>query len=183
VWNANALSSSSSSSTAVCPDPLLHFYAALWTRTWTVLLEYSCRCYADIIDTSRDWLAWLAERGLKWEAAVEDADEKGVPVLLPTSSLFRPTMLADANEKGVTVNEYMANIKANMEKFALSDTIFDRKELLSALRDAFTDKGQFVLLLGGKSVGKSYVLKTLKKPIQQCRPLRRKRNQTLGNCT
>jgi hypothetical protein len=55
VWNADAFSSSSSSSTAVFPDPRLQgllykrdigsalfvtaamdFYAALWTRTWTV---------------------------------------------------------------------------------------------------------------------------------------------------
>jgi hypothetical protein len=99
----------------------------------------SSRLYADTIDTSREGLAWLEERGLMWEAAVEDANEKGVPV-----------------------EEYMANIKANTRKFALSDTIFDRNKLLGALRNAFNDEGQFVLLLGGKSVGKSYVLETLK---------------------
>jgi hypothetical protein len=74
----------------------------------------SSRFYADTIDTSMKGLAWLDEIALMWEAAVEDA-----------------------NEKGVSVEEYMANVDANMEKFALSDTIFDRKELLKALRNAF----------------------------------------------
>jgi hypothetical protein len=95
--------------------------------------------YADTIDTSREGLAWLEDSGLMWEAAVKDARDKGVPV-----------------------EENMANINVNMEKFALSDTIYGRKELLVALRDAFTIKGWFVLLRGGKSVGKSYVLETLR---------------------
>jgi hypothetical protein len=60
----------------------------------------SSRFYADTIDTSREGLAWLDESGLMWKAAVEDAKDKGVPV-----------------------NEYIANIDANMQKFALSDTI------------------------------------------------------------
>jgi hypothetical protein len=152
VWNADAFSSSS---TAVCNPRLqgrLHkrdVCSALLSVTATHrrgLLRGvvdtdvdSSRFYADTIDTSREGLAWLDESGLMWEAAVEDANEKGVPV-----------------------EEYMANIKANTRKFALSDTIFDRKELLGALRDAFNDEGQFVLLLGGKSVGKSYVLETLR---------------------
>jgi hypothetical protein len=101
--------------------------------------DSSSTFYADTIDTSREGLAWLGEPGVMWEAAAEDAKDKGVPV-----------------------EEYLANIDANIEKFAESDTIYDRKELLRALRDAFTKKGLFVLLLGGKSVGKSYVLQTLK---------------------
>jgi hypothetical protein len=95
--------------------------------------------YADTIDTSKEGLAWLNERGLMWEAAVEDAKGKGVPV-----------------------KEYIASIDANMEKFALSDTIYGRKQHLLALRDTFTSVGQFSLLLGGRSVGKSYILQTLK---------------------
>jgi hypothetical protein len=112
----------------------------------------SSRFYADTIDTSREGLAWLDESGLMWEAAVEDAEDMGVPV-----------------------EEYIANIKANTKKFALSDTIFDRKELLRALRDAFTDKGKIFLLLGGKSVGKSYVLQTLKNQYNSATSIDRKK--------
>jgi chromosomal replication initiation ATPase DnaA len=107
----------------------------------------SSRFYADTIDTSREGLAWLDESGLMWKAAVKDANEKGVPV-----------------------EEYMANIDDNIEKFALSDTIYGRKELLGALRDAFNDEGQFVLLLGGKSVGKSYVLRNLRNQYNSASP-------------
>jgi hypothetical protein len=78
------------------PPIVLDFYAALWTRTDVD----SSTWYADTIDTSREGLAWLAERGLMSEAAVENANEKGssgeselpvhphLPPLLPTSIHF-----------------------------------------------------------------------------------------------
>jgi hypothetical protein len=95
--------------------------------------------YADAIDMSGDGLAWLSEPGLMWEAAEKDAADKGVPV-----------------------KEYVANLKANMTKFANSDVVYGREELLLALRMAFSGDGQFCLLLGGKNVGKSIILQTLR---------------------
>jgi hypothetical protein len=56
--------------------------------------------YADTIDTSRDGIAWLDEPGLMWDAAGKDA-----------------------NDKDILVKKYIADINANMEKFALSDTL------------------------------------------------------------
>jgi hypothetical protein len=150
-WNADAFSSSS---TAICPCPDPRLQARLSFSALSLAVAprrgllrgvgdmelETVAFYADTIDMSRDGLAWLREPGLMWEAAQMDAADIGVPV-----------------------KEYVAKVEANMETFAKSDVIYDREELLLALRDAFTNKGKFCLLLGGKNVGKSVVLKTLRK--------------------
>jgi hypothetical protein len=71
---------------------------------------------------------------------------------------------------GVPVEEYISNIKANMTKFANSDTIYDREELLRALRDTFTSDGKFLTVLSSswrKEFWKILCTPDVKERIQQ----------------
>ena len=96
--------------------------------------------YSEAIDMSKEGLAWLDTSGLMWKAAAKDAAQRNV-----------------------SVQEYVEDIKIHIRRFAVSDKVYDRKRLLKALDDAFSEPGQFSLLLGGKSVGKSLVLRYLQK--------------------
>jgi hypothetical protein len=137
VSNADGFSPSLTPTTAVC---LAATHRRGLLRGVADTEVDNVRFYADAIDTSRKGLAWLDESGLMWEAAEKDAEDEGV-----------------------SVKEYIANIDANMQKFACSDSIYGRNELLLSLREAFTTDGKFYLLLGGKSVGTSSVLERLQK--------------------
>jgi hypothetical protein len=95
--------------------------------------------YADEIDMSKEGLAWLSQPGRMWEAAKKDAAEMKVPV---------------------AVEEYIQGVEANIETFVSSGIVYDREELFRYLDEAFTSTGTFALLLGGKSVGKSTILKS-----------------------
>ena len=75
-----------------------------------------------------------------WEAATKDAEKVGVPV-----------------------DKYVKQVKTNVETFVNSHMIYDREELVRYLDEAVKVKGSFTLLLGGKNVGKSTVLKSLAK--------------------
>ena len=57
------------------------------------------------------------------------------------------------------IDEYLENMESNMDAFMEKNTVWDRKELLRGLDDIARKKGNFVCLLGGKSTGKSLVLK------------------------
>ncbi len=94
--------------------------------------------YASEIDTTETGLAWLSQPGLMWEAAIKDAEEKKIPV-----------------------DEYIQQIKTNLQDFAKSDIVYERQELLGHLNKAFEVKGGFTFLLGGKNLGKSKILESL----------------------
>ncbi len=96
--------------------------------------------YAHEIDICEEGLAWLSQPGLMWEAAKKDAAEKGIPV-----------------------EKYIEEVETNFGTFSNSHVVYDRQELVMYLNKAFSKKGSLTLLLGGKNVGKSKVLKSLAK--------------------
>ena len=69
----------------------------------------------------------------------------------------------DAEEKGVTPDDYLASVLDQLldlykKREDGSKEVWDREQLFEALRSALATTGQFAMLLGGKSCGKSTVL-------------------------
>ena len=77
--------------------------------------------------------------------------------------------MADAKEKGVTPDDYLASVHKELLDFYErredgSQEVWDREQLLEALRSALATTGQsdcHAMLLAGKSCGKSTVLKSV----------------------
>ena len=72
----------------------------------------------------------------------------------------------DAEEKGVSPDDYLASVHKKLLHFKKkredgSREVWDREQLLEALRSALATTGQFAMLLGGKSCGKSTVLRNV----------------------
>ena len=73
----------------------------------------------------------------------------------------------DAEEKGVSPDDYLASVHKELVDFCerkLEDgsrEVWDREQLLEAVRSALATSGQFAMLLGGKSCGKSTVLRNV----------------------
>ena len=72
----------------------------------------------------------------------------------------------DAEEKGVSPDDYLASVLKKLLHFKKkredgSREVWDREQLLEALRSALATTGQFAMLLGGKNCGKSTVLKNV----------------------
>ena len=73
----------------------------------------------------------------------------------------------DAEEKGVSPDDYLASVHKELLHFCErkredgSREVWDREQLLEALRSALATTGQFAMLLGGKSCGKSTVLRNV----------------------
>lgn len=72
----------------------------------------------------------------------------------------------DAEAKGVTTDDYLASVLKELLHFYEkredgSQEVWDREQLLEALRSALATTGQFAMLLGGKSCGKSTVLRNV----------------------
>ena len=68
----------------------------------------------------------------------------------------------DAEEKGVTPDDYLASVHKELLDFYKrkkdgSQEVWDREQLLDAVKNALGTTGQFGMLLGGKSCGKSTV--------------------------
>jgi hypothetical protein len=59
----------------------------------------------------------------------------------------------------VKANAFYDTMFQTMSDFIYKNTVWDRKELLDGLEDLIKTKGKLVCLLGGKSTGKSFVLK------------------------
>jgi hypothetical protein len=57
------------------------------------------------------------------------------------------------------IDKRLEEIENEMDKFMEQNKVWDRKDLLQGLDDVARKKGNFVCLLGGKSTGKSLVLK------------------------
>jgi archaellum biogenesis ATPase FlaH len=89
---------------------------------------------------------WLGERGLPYEAAK-----------------------LDAAERNITVDDYLATVNGALLKFLTSGEVHDREEFYGFLEEALvtTPVGQLLLVLGGKSVGKSLVLSDFEKRLKK----------------
>mmetsp|Transcript_5657 Transcript_5657/g.9967 ORF Transcript_5657/g.9967 Transcript_5657/m.9967 type:complete len:650 (-) Transcript_5657:180-2129(-) len=90
----------------------------------------------DLEVKSKDDLAWLRQPGLAWEAAEKDAAELNLP----------------------GAAEYINSVRSAIRMFAKTGIVHDREDLYTFLNDTASD-ASFALLLGGKSVGKSLILK------------------------
>lgn len=66
---------------------------------------------------------------------------------------------ADAEIKGVEVDEFLKAIQLSAREFMNGDTLVDRATFVDSLVSAIEDKGALTLVLGGKNVGKSFALK------------------------
>ena len=72
----------------------------------------------------------------------------------------------DAKAKGVTTDDYLASVQKELLDFFQkreddSREVWGRVQMLEALRSALATTGQFAMLLGGKSCGKSTVLRNV----------------------
>ena len=72
----------------------------------------------------------------------------------------------DAKERGVTTDDYLASVFKKLLHFYEKredgpQEVWDREQMLEALRSALATTGQFAMLLGGKNCGKSTVLKNV----------------------
>lgn len=86
------------------------------------------------------------------------------PLLLRnTTQDFMVAARADAAALMVSVGSHLSTAAARCEKYLDSGEVHDRNELRCALLGVLQSKGQFALLLGGKSVGKSLLLRELAK--------------------
>ena len=94
------------------------------------------------MDTVDD-VEWLFERGLFWKAATIDAEKKNIATEL-----------------------YLEDLIKAMSNFKISDEVHDREQFYSFLEKIYEVKGNFLLVLGGKSVGKSLVLADFEKKLK-----------------
>ena len=67
--------------------------------------------------------------------------------------------IIESERKNVNIDKYLENIEVTIDKFMENNSVWDRKELLSELDDITRKRGIFACLLGGKSTGKSLVLR------------------------
>eukprot|EP00549_Striatella_unipunctata_P016900 CAMPEP_0118689916 /NCGR_PEP_ID=MMETSP0800-20121206/9770_1 /TAXON_ID=210618 ORGANISM="Striatella unipunctata, Strain CCMP2910" /NCGR_SAMPLE_ID=MMETSP0800 /ASSEMBLY_ACC=CAM_ASM_000638 /LENGTH=179 /DNA_ID=CAMNT_0006587397 /DNA_START=234 /DNA_END=770 /DNA_ORIENTATION=+ len=91
-----------------------------------------------------DNVDWLMERGLFWNAA---------------------TM--DAKERNVTTIQYIEDVVNSMIRFKKRDEVHDREKFYSFLEQVFQEDGKLLLVLGGKSVGKSLVLADFERKLEK----------------
>ena len=98
------------------------------------------RFYARKMDLA-EAAAMMAERGLLWRAAQAD-------VAAP------PT-------RWDSVDEYLAEVEAKADLFKDDKILLDREEVVAVLRKLLYKKGTLALVLGGKSVGKTFLMTKL----------------------
>jgi hypothetical protein len=68
-----------------------------------------------------------------------------------------------AKKENLSTSEYLSKIAKSVKTYMLSDDFHDRESLIDSLREICNEAGKFVCLLGGKSTGKSTLLKKLAK--------------------
>jgi hypothetical protein len=90
--------------------------------------------YASELQKAVEEVEHFTKRGVFWEAAEEDARTLGMGTM-----------------------EYLAAIEAKIALLFESDEVFDRVELVAALKKSLSSKGTLTLVLGGKSLCKSKV--------------------------
>jgi hypothetical protein len=87
--------------------------------------------------------------------------QKSYP-MLNNSSLTFESATKDAREGNWSnVKEYLNSIFDNARAFIEKDEVYDREEIMETLKHIVGTRGNFVCLLGGKSVGKSLIFRQL----------------------
>jgi hypothetical protein len=90
-----------------------------------------------LVMNSEDDVQWLLEPGRLWEAATKDAQARG----------------------DISTEDYLESMECALEEFQEPGTVHDREAFFQFLKQVYESKGNFFLVLGGKSVGKSLVLR------------------------
>lgn len=95
--------------------------------------------------------AMLTERGFLWSAAV-----------------------ADATTLGLSPEVYLSRVDRTVQSFLRRNVLHDRDAISSDIQEVWRGEGQLGLVLGGKSVGKSFLLRMLaEQQNEACRAHRR----------
>ena len=97
----------------------------------------SDKFYAETLDLPDD-LEDFTATGLMWKAAQ-----------------------ADARVRGISPEDYVSQIQSGIRTFFDKDDLYNREELLATLNETLLSKGTLTLLVGGKNVGKSNVLRSV----------------------
>jgi ABC-type transporter Mla maintaining outer membrane lipid asymmetry ATPase subunit MlaF len=71
--------------------------------------------------------------------------------------------IIESERNEVSIDKYLKNIEMTVDKFMEKNSVWDRKELVGGLEDITRKKGTFARVLGGKSTGKSLVLREFSK--------------------
>jgi len=87
---------------------------------------------------------------------------KAAPLMI-TRGTFWNAAEEDALKLNLSAEQYLKKVEENILLFRKEETVYDRDELMVMLREVVKGKGKFALLLGGKSVGKSHILRALAK--------------------
>ena len=77
------------------------------------------------------------------------------------SSFFLKALKEDAGEKQVDADAHLKTVRLNAKKFMQGNTIVDRNAFIQSLTDAIFEDGLLTLILGGKSVGKSTIIRSV----------------------
>ena len=117
------------------------------------------RFYAREMDL-KEAAAMMTERGRMWRAA--QADVAAQPALWDS------------------VEQYLAKVEAKAAKFTRENVLHDREEVMSALRTLMYEEGTLALVLGGKSVGKTFLMSKLAQELNDEGAWERKWKNLLG---
>ena len=93
---------------------------------------------------SVDDIEWVRKPGLLWAAATKDAQARN--------------MMA---------KDYLDNMRAALANFSMSTKVNGRQEIYEFLETVYMSDGRLLLVLGGKSVGKSLVLADFEKKLRE----------------
>ena len=83
--------------------------------------------------------------------------------MVQESSLFFECAKQDASKENLSVKDYLKRCADNAKGYIYSEDVYDREETKNFLKFATSNKGSFMCFLGGKSVGKSLLLRDLQK--------------------
>jgi hypothetical protein len=75
--------------------------------------------------------------------------------------VFWDTVQQDAAEAGVSAEVYVAQLSTKLNAWCKSDEMHDREDLLAQMRTIIELQGSLALVIGGKSSGKSALMKSL----------------------
>jgi hypothetical protein len=132
----------------------LLFNLSVFGRVTRRNAQFSCHrpLYSGLIGPSSD-KDYYARR-----LDLNSADLKG----FTESGLMWAAAEADAQALEITPEEYMNRVETSIDQFISDGVLFDRRDaLMNHLRSGLGERRAFTLLLGGKNVGKSLILRSL----------------------
>lgn len=89
--------------------------------------------------------------------------------MLSTPGLLWRAAEADVKAAGTkeSAEQYVRRVKSAATHFLRRDELHDREAIMSILHELLHEEGQLVLALGGKSLGKSFLLAKLEERLHK----------------